>query len=217
MPPDLVAKVGDCVAQVGRSGSTMGGNGLCGEALRSLPVQAEGGRGWQAQSHSLCLTTPPLSNLQRRSSIPPHTHLHTYNRAWSTCSWLLPRASRHRSSTHLTHIFTPACQGLESLQLAAAKGVTMCFGSDLLGDLHAYQSREFELRARVLPSKDVIRAATLNCARLFGMEVSDMPALDSCSSSMQYTAHMVPCMEVSHDVPAPLTLLLHARMPHAWQ
>ena len=160
---------------------------------------------------------PPLSNLQRRSSIPPHTHLHTYNRAWSTCSWLLPRASRHRSSTHLTHIFTPACQGLESLQLAAAKGVTMCFGSDLLGDLHAYQSREFELRARVLPSKDVIRAATLNCARLFGMEVSDMPALDSCSSSMQYTAHMVPCMEVSHDVPAPLTLLLHARMPHAWQ
>mmetsp|Transcript_20318 Transcript_20318/g.44399 ORF Transcript_20318/g.44399 Transcript_20318/m.44399 type:complete len:478 (-) Transcript_20318:229-1662(-) len=61
-------------------------------------------------------------------------------------------------------------QGLEALQVAHAAGVTMCFGSDLLGDLHGYQSEEFAIRARKLPAADIIRAATVNCAQLFGLQ-----------------------------------------------
>ncbi|GFR47600.1 hypothetical protein Agub_g9335, partial [Astrephomene gubernaculifera] len=62
--------------------------------------------------------------------------------------------------------------GLRSLAVAHTAGVTMCFGSDLLGDLHPAQASEFSLRARVLPAAEVLRAATVNCARLFGMEYS---------------------------------------------
>lgn len=47
--------------------------------------------------------------------------------------------------------FSPP-QGLESMQLAHAKGIPMCYGSDLLGELHAHQLGEFGLRARVLPN-----------------------------------------------------------------
>jgi imidazolonepropionase-like amidohydrolase len=39
--------------------------------------------------------------------------------------------------------------------------VPIGFGTDLLGETHDQQSREFEIRARVLPPADVIRSATL--------------------------------------------------------
>ncbi|KAI7840056.1 hypothetical protein COHA_006187 [Chlorella ohadii] len=58
-------------------------------------------------------------------------------------------------------------QGLESMRLAHSKGIPMCYGSDLLGELHAHQLGEFALRARVLPPVELVRAATVNCARLF--------------------------------------------------
>ncbi|KAG2482174.1 hypothetical protein HYH03_018874 [Edaphochlamys debaryana] len=62
--------------------------------------------------------------------------------------------------------------GLRSLGVAAAAGVTMVYGSDLLGDLHPAQAGEFALRCRVLPSAEVLRSATFNAAQLFGMEHS---------------------------------------------
>lgn len=46
----------------------------------------------------------------------------------------------------------------------------MAFGSDLIGNLHARQSEEFLLRAGVLPAVDLIRAATINGARLVRMD-----------------------------------------------
>lgn len=64
-----------------------------------------------------------------------------------------------------------AAQGLTSLSVAQAAGVTMCFGSDLLGDLHRHQGEEFVLRSEVLPPAEILRAATHNCARLFGTMV----------------------------------------------
>lgn len=63
-------------------------------------------------------------------------------------------------------------QGLHALELAHRSGVTMCFGSDLLGKLHARQSEEFTLRASAgIPAADIIASATVNCAKLFMMEV----------------------------------------------
>lgn len=52
-------------------------------------------------------------------------------------------------------------QGLASLEIARAAGVAMGFGTDLLGETHDQQSREFEIRGRVLPASEVIRSATL--------------------------------------------------------
>ena len=60
--------------------------------------------------------------------------------------------------------------GLRAVRLAHEAGVIMCYGSDLLGDLHSWQLSEFRLRGAVLPAAEVVKAATVNCARLFGME-----------------------------------------------
>lgn len=60
--------------------------------------------------------------------------------------------------------------GLASLETLKAAGVTMGYGTDLLGELHQYQSEEFLLRDQVLPTQDVIRSATLDAARVLRME-----------------------------------------------
>jgi imidazolonepropionase-like amidohydrolase len=60
--------------------------------------------------------------------------------------------------------------GLGSLEIAREAGVAMGFGTDLLGETHAQQSRELGLRARVLPAAEVLRSATLVNARILGRE-----------------------------------------------
>ena len=47
-------------------------------------------------------------------------------------------------------------------------GVKMGLGTDLLGVLHVRQSTEFTLRAKVLPSIDVLRSACVVNAELLG-------------------------------------------------
>jgi imidazolonepropionase-like amidohydrolase len=56
--------------------------------------------------------------------------------------------------------------GLASLEIARDAGVRMGFGTDLLGELHEQQSRELEIRARVLPPAEVLRQATLENAAI---------------------------------------------------
>jgi imidazolonepropionase-like amidohydrolase len=46
----------------------------------------------------------------------------------------------------------------------------MGFGTDLLGETHAQQSRELGIRGRVLPAAEVLRSATLVNARILGRE-----------------------------------------------
>ena len=60
--------------------------------------------------------------------------------------------------------------GLRSLQILHDAGVPMAYGSDLLGQLHKYQSIEFTTRNKVLPAADIIQSATLNSAKLCCME-----------------------------------------------
>jgi imidazolonepropionase-like amidohydrolase len=62
--------------------------------------------------------------------------------------------------------------GLKALKIASDAGVTICFGTDLLGPLGAAQTHEFNLRSQVLSSLEVLRSATLNPARMFGREDS---------------------------------------------
>ncbi len=51
--------------------------------------------------------------------------------------------------------------GLGSLEICRDAGVPLGFGTDLLGESHVQQSREFELRAKVLSPLEVIRSATV--------------------------------------------------------
>jgi len=51
---------------------------------------------------------------------------------------------------------------------AAAKGVTMVFGTDLLGSMHRHQLLEFSLRGAFHSPLQMIRSATMNAAELFG-------------------------------------------------
>src|SRR6187397_3258016 len=51
--------------------------------------------------------------------------------------------------------------GLKSLEICKRHGVSVGYGSDLLGELHWDQSREFTLRSEVQKPIEIIRAATL--------------------------------------------------------
>ncbi|NQD41828.1 metal-dependent hydrolase family protein [Glutamicibacter halophytocola] len=60
--------------------------------------------------------------------------------------------------------------GLHALELATKGGVKIAFGTDLLGDMHQYQSEEFEIRAQVQSSEQVLRSASTTAAQLIGAE-----------------------------------------------
>ena len=60
--------------------------------------------------------------------------------------------------------------GMRSLETMRDAGLRMAYGSDLLGPMHAYQSGEFAIRARVLPAIEVLRSATTYAAELLRME-----------------------------------------------
>jgi imidazolonepropionase-like amidohydrolase len=51
--------------------------------------------------------------------------------------------------------------GLASLEVAREAGVPMGFGTDLLGETHEHQSKEFGIRAKVLSAAEILRSATL--------------------------------------------------------
>jgi imidazolonepropionase-like amidohydrolase len=56
--------------------------------------------------------------------------------------------------------------GTRSLEIARAGGVKMGFGTDLLGELHAYQGSEFALRAEALSAGEILAGATVVNAEL---------------------------------------------------
>ncbi|MEV4371925.1 amidohydrolase family protein [Nonomuraea sp. NPDC049637] len=74
----------------------------------------------------------------------------------------LPPGSHRKVSEVLDH-------GLRALELAHRGGIDIVFGTDLLGGMHPHQAREFDLRAEVQPTLDVIRSATSVAARLVGL------------------------------------------------
>jgi imidazolonepropionase-like amidohydrolase len=59
---------------------------------------------------------------------------------------------------------------LRSLEIFAKAGVSMAFGSDLLGPTHRLQSEEFRIRAAVLGEAAAIQSATCEAAKLLRRE-----------------------------------------------
>lgn len=58
--------------------------------------------------------------------------------------------------------------GFTAIETALAAGVEIGFGTDLLGETHDAESKEFQLRAQVQSPLDVLRSATLVNAELLG-------------------------------------------------
>lgn len=75
----------------------------------------------------------------------------------------LPKAS-------LAKIESVRAEGLRSLETFAKAGVSMAFGSDLLGATQRLQSEEFRLRASVLGTAAAIQSATYAAAKLIRRE-----------------------------------------------
>lgn len=60
--------------------------------------------------------------------------------------------------------------GLSSLEIARAAGVTLGFGTDLIGETQPRQNREMAIRAEVEPARDILRAIYVVNARLCHLE-----------------------------------------------
>jgi imidazolonepropionase-like amidohydrolase len=58
--------------------------------------------------------------------------------------------------------------GLRSLEICKRHGVRMGHGSDLLGEMHVHQGREFAIRGEVLSAAEVIASATTVNAEILG-------------------------------------------------
>lgn len=61
---------------------------------------------------------------------------------------------------------TVLSMGLDALRIAKEEGVTMCYGSDLLGPLGTYQLKEFGIRSQALTALDILQSATINPAKM---------------------------------------------------
>jgi imidazolonepropionase-like amidohydrolase len=60
-------------------------------------------------------------------------------------------------------------QGLRALEILQRHGVKMGLGTDLLGDMHSYQSDELAIRAGILGNFETICQATAIGAEIVGM------------------------------------------------
>jgi imidazolonepropionase-like amidohydrolase len=79
-------------------------------------------------------------------------------------------ASLGLGAESVAKIDTVRLAGLASLEKMQRAGLTMAFGTDLLGEMHRHQSEEFVIRGRVLPAMEVIRSTTVHAAKLLRME-----------------------------------------------
>ncbi|MDX1374541.1 MAG: amidohydrolase family protein [Burkholderiales bacterium] len=59
-------------------------------------------------------------------------------------------------------------QGITAIRIAKAEGVPIAFGTDLLGAMHAQQTREYALRRAVMTPAEILMSATSVAARLLG-------------------------------------------------
>lgn len=61
--------------------------------------------------------------------------------------------------------------GLTSLEIAANAGVTLAYGTDLLGESQPMQAREFAIRSEVQPAEDILRDMWIHTARLCHLDL----------------------------------------------
>jgi imidazolonepropionase-like amidohydrolase len=74
------------------------------------------------------------------------------------------------SPAMMQKLATVAEKGIDAVRIAAAEGVPVVFGTDLLGHMHERQPREFALRAQALSPVQVLQSATFTAAQLMRQE-----------------------------------------------
>ncbi|KAH7170135.1 hypothetical protein EDB81DRAFT_774533 [Dactylonectria macrodidyma] len=107
---------------------------------------------------------PPTAKIMAEKGVYLTPTLITYAQMASE-QWkgYLPPASQAKN----TQVFQA---GLEALKIASEAGVSMCYGTDLLGPLGAAQTQEFALRSRALTPLQILQSATVNPAKMMGWE-----------------------------------------------
>jgi imidazolonepropionase-like amidohydrolase len=75
----------------------------------------------------------------------------------------LPEKNREKNTT----IYEA---GLASLELARRCGVTMGFGTDLIGETQTMQNEELAIRREVVPAAEILHSMWVTTARLCGLE-----------------------------------------------
>ncbi|MDX2379276.1 MAG: amidohydrolase family protein [Acidimicrobiia bacterium] len=60
--------------------------------------------------------------------------------------------------------------GLTSLELARRAGVSMAYGTDLIGETQTMQNGELAIRSEVLPATEILHSMWITTARLCGLE-----------------------------------------------
>ena len=61
-------------------------------------------------------------------------------------------------------------EGIVALDYAYTEGVKIGYGTDLLGELQVYQSREFILRQNIMPKSEILKSATLVNAEIVNQQ-----------------------------------------------
>jgi imidazolonepropionase-like amidohydrolase len=111
-------------------------------------------------------------NLMDASSLPLFRQHHAfYVPTLVTYSALAEQGREHGlPEASYRKVFDVLEAGLRALEMAARAELPIAFGTDLLGAMHAQQSREFALRAQVQPAPEIVRSATVVGARLLRLE-----------------------------------------------
>lgn len=60
--------------------------------------------------------------------------------------------------------------GVQALKILQEHKVNVCYGTDLLAGMHVLQNQEFAIRSQALSSLPILQSATINGAKLLGME-----------------------------------------------
>lgn len=119
--------------------------------------------GIESIEHGNLMSDDTIARIAREGQVVVPTNI-TYDRlAKDGASFGLPPES-------VAKIADVRDAGLACLEKLHKAGVTVGYGSDLLGGMHPHQSGEFTLRGRYLPADAVIRSATVDAAKVLRME-----------------------------------------------
>ncbi|OPB39129.1 imidazole proprionase-related amidohydrolase [Trichoderma guizhouense] len=157
----------------------MGGGGIASATDKAI-VTAAKNNGTYVTSHSY---TPQAIQQAIRQGVRGIEHGNLIDEETAK---LMAEAGTFLTPTLITHVmskqlnFLPPIsaakndevlqKGLHAIKIATDAGVTVCFGTDLLGPLHFAQSKEFSVRSQVQTPAEILRSATVNAAKLLMRE-----------------------------------------------
>ncbi|SEL12238.1 Imidazolonepropionase [Roseovarius nanhaiticus] len=119
--------------------------------------------GFECVEHGNLMSDETIQRIAREGQCVVPTNI-TYDRLAKTgADYGLPEES-------IAKIADVREAGLERLAKMHDAGVTVGYGSDLLGGMQPHQSGEFPLRGQFIPADAVIRSATVDAAKVLRME-----------------------------------------------